>query len=129
MSCFLVLVFPTIAPVSCLCYAPMMVDMGQIERVGRRIGNQFRADRVILFGSHATGQADADSDVDLMVVLAHQGRAVDKSVEIRLAVRPSFPVDLLVRTPEQVRNRLDLGDPFMEDIVRKGKVLYEAADG
>ena len=102
--------------------------MSQIERVGRRIGNQFQADRVILFGSHATGEADADSDVDLMVVLAHQGRAVDKSVEIRLAVRPSFPVDLLVRTPEQVRDRLDLGDPFMEDIVRKGKVLYEAVD-
>ena len=102
--------------------------MSQIERVGRRIGNQCQADRVILFGSHATGEADADSDVDLMVVLAHQGRAVDKSVEIRLAVRPSFPVDLLVRTPEQVRDRLDLGDPFMEDIVRKGKVLYEAVD-
>ena len=82
----------------------------------------------MLFGSYAHGRPTADSDVDLLVVLSHEGRAVDKSVEIRMRSRPSFPLDILVRTPEKVRQRLDLGDTFMRDIIERGKVLYEADD-
>jgi hypothetical protein len=55
-----------------------------------------------------------------------KGSPVDQSVEIRLAVRPPFPMDLLVRTPEKVRERLDMGDPFMRRILEKGRLLYEA---
>ncbi|MBN2020138.1 MAG: nucleotidyltransferase domain-containing protein [Sedimentisphaerales bacterium] len=103
-----------------------MVAMNEIERFGRRIGEEFGAEKVILFGSYAEGTAKQDSDVDLLIVTAFKGRSVDKSVQIRLKLRPKFPVDLLVRTPEKIRQRLAIGDQFIKDILREGKVLYEA---
>ena len=105
-----------------------MVAMKDIRNFSRRVARQFRPRRIILFGSYAEGQATPDSDVDLLVVLPHRGKAVEKSVEIRLATRPPFPLDLLVRTPQEVRKRLAMGDTFMRDILEKGKVLYEADD-
>ena len=106
-----------------------MVDPKSIGEVGERIAREFHPDRIVLFGSHAHGTAGEDSDVDLLVIMPFEGKAVAKSVEIRLKVRPGFPLDLLVRTPEKVRERLAMGDGFMREILETGKVLYEADDG
>jgi predicted nucleotidyltransferase len=103
-----------------------MATMEQIEAFGRRIGEEFRPLCVILFGSYAQGRPTPDSDVDLLVITELEGRPVDKSVEIRMKVRPPFPVDLIVRTPEKVRERLAMGDNFMKEILAEGKVLYKA---
>ncbi len=105
-----------------------MVAMKQIEEFGRRIGREFGAERVILFGSYARGEVTEDSDVDLLVVGPFTGRSVDKSVEIRLKLRPKFPLDLLVRTLEKVRQRIEIGDSFIKEILEEAKVLYEAND-
>ena len=103
-----------------------MVAMKQIEDFGQQIGREFGAERVILFGSYARGEVTDDSDVDLLVIGAFEGRSVDKSVEIRMKLRPQFPLDLLVRTSEKVRQRIEMGDGFMREILEEGKVLYEA---
>ncbi len=103
-----------------------MITMRQIEEVSGRIADEFEPERILFFGSYAWGAPTPDSDVDLLVILPFEGKAVSKSVEMRLKVRPPFPVDLLVRTPEKVRERLALGDPFIRSILEKGKVLYEA---
>ena len=103
-----------------------MVAMNRIEEFGRRIGQEFGAERVVLFGSYARGVVTEDSDVDLLVIVPFEGRSVDKSVEIRMKLRPRFPIDLLVRTPEKVQQRLEMGDGFMREILEEGKVLYEA---
>lgn len=105
-----------------------MMAMRKIEEFGQRIGREFGAQRVILFGSYAQGPITEDSDVDLLVIGPFQGRSVDKSVEIRMKLRPGFPVDLLVRTPDKVRERIEMGDTFMREILEQGKVLYEAED-
>ena len=105
------------------------ISLQQIEDFGRRIGEEFRPRKVVLFGSYARDAATADSDVDVLVVMPFEGRSVDKSVEIRLKTNPPFPIDLLVRTPEVVRERIEMGDCFLRDILRDGKVLYEAHDG
>jgi uncharacterized protein len=105
-----------------------MVAMKEIRGLSRRIAREFRPRRIILFGSYAEGRATPDSDVDLLVVLPHKGKAVEQSVAIRLATRPGFALDLLVRTPQEVRKRLAMGDTFIRDILDKGKVLYEADD-
>jgi predicted nucleotidyltransferase len=103
-----------------------MVALDRIGEVSLRIAREFHPDRIVLFGSHARGTAGEDSDVDLLVIMPFEGKAVTKSVEIRLKVRPGFPVDLLVRTPEKVQERLAMGDGFMREILETGKVLYEA---
>ncbi len=43
-----------------------------------------------------------------------------------MKLRPRFPMDLLVRTPEKVRERIEMGDTFMREILEQGKILYEA---
>ncbi len=105
-----------------------MVAMDKIEEFGRRIGREFDAERVILFGSYARGAVTKDSDVDLLVIGPFEGRSVDRSVQIRMQLRPGFPVNLVLRTAEKVRERLAMGDDFMRDILEEGKVLYEAND-
>ena len=99
--------------------------MKDIEEVGRRIGREFRPDRVLLFGSYADGTATDDSDVDLLVVLPFEGRPFHKSLEIlnRLDIR--FPCDLLARSPDDVARRYEQGDPLIREALDRGKVLYE----
>ena len=106
-----------------------MVAMNEIEEFGRRIGLEFGAEKVVLFGSYARGNVTEDSDVDLLVVVPFEGKSVAKSVEIRMKLRPGFPVDLLVRSPAAVRKRLEMGDCFMSGILEEGKVVYEADCG
>lgn len=102
-----------------------MVSLRDIRDVGERIGREFDPDRVILFGSHAEGRADEDSDVDLLVVLPFDGRPLHKSLEIlnRLDVR--FPCDLLARRPEDVTRRYAQGDPLIREALDRGVVVYE----
>lgn len=103
-----------------------MTTLEQIQQFAQRLGEEFSPQRVILFGSYAYGQPTRDSDVDLMVIMPlYNCTPVEKSVEIRLKLRPSFPMDILVRTPERVRERLAICDIFMREVLSKGRVLYE----
>ena len=88
---------------------------------------QFNPSKIILFGSYAHGKPTEDSDVDMLVVMKFKGRGARKASEILVATDPRFPIDLLVRTPAQIRTRLKLGDFFIREITQKGKVLYEAS--
>ena len=105
-----------------------MTTWREIKEFGRRLGAEFRPNKVVLFGSYASGNPTPDSDVDVLVVMSLDGDPVDKSVEMRLKLRPRFPLDLLVRTPAKIRERLAMGDDFIKDILDRGKVLYEAPD-
>jgi len=83
----------------------------------------------MLFGSYATGTATEDSDVDLLVIMPRtRQRGERMAVRILQSVPRDFPIDLLVRTPAEVGQRLRWGDPFMREVVEKGQVLYEALD-
>lgn len=99
----------------------------QINDFGARLAKEFQPEKVILFGSYAYGRPGADSDVDVLVIMPLTGSPVDKSVEMRLKLMPSFPLDLLVRSPATIKKRLAIGDGFIQDILDKGKVLYENA--
>jgi predicted nucleotidyltransferase len=103
-----------------------MVSMKQIEALSQQIGREFHPAQVVLFGSYAYGTATEGSDVDLLVIVPHQGKGWRLAGKIRGRVRPQFPLDLLVRSPEQIHERLSLGDCFMKEITEKGKVLYES---
>ncbi|MGH2559902.1 MAG: nucleotidyltransferase domain-containing protein [Thermomicrobiales bacterium] len=102
----------------------------QLADVVANIAREFRPRRVILFGSRASGTPDWESDVDLMVVMETPLRPVDQAVAIRQALdlRPSFALDVLVRTPAFVEERLAEGDFFLEDVIYEGSTLYEAGD-
>lgn len=102
-----------------------MVALHDIQVVTDRIVENFNPDRVILFGSYATGAAHADSDVDLLVILPFEGKSFWKSVEIANRVDPDFSVDIVARSPEDTARRFAEGDPLIVDALNTGKVLYE----
>jgi predicted nucleotidyltransferase len=104
------------------------VTLRAIRRYVRQVAERFRPDQIILFGSHAYGALNADSDVDLLVVMPTRN-PLDQALKIRLAIPAPFPLDLLVRTPETLKWRLEEGDCFLREIVSRGKVLYEKAHG
>jgi uncharacterized protein len=79
-----------------------MVDMKEIRDLTSQIAREFSPDRIILFGSYAYGQPGNDSDVDILVVLPFKGKPVRKAIEIRNRINAGVPLDLLVRTPEQL---------------------------
>lgn len=105
-----------------------MVATSAIHELAGRIAEAFRPERIILFGSYAYGRPTLDSDVDLLVVMPHEGKSWDAAARIRGTVRPRFPVDLVVRTPQKLRERLAMGDVLLREIVTRGTVLYEASD-
>ena len=105
-----------------------MVERSAIARFCEAVVREFRPQKVILFGSYAGDNPTVDSDVDLLVIMPHRAKNVRKAVEILGRVAPDFAVDLLVRTPAEVRKRVRQNDWFMRDIVEKGLVLYEAPD-
>src|SRR5262249_49649894 len=86
-----------------------------------RILAEFHPDKVVLFGSYAYGTPRPDSDVDLLVIMPFAAHPTYKAIEILDRVDPSFGIDLLARTPQQVAERLALGDFFMREIMTKGK--------
>lgn len=101
----------------------------RIELLCRAIAHEFHPEKIVLFGSHAYGEARPDSDVDLLVVMPFQGSPFRQaSVILGHVVRTVgvVPMDLLVRTREQVKERIQMGDSFMREIIERGRVMYEA---
>ena len=98
----------------------------QIKSLCKQIVDSFRPQKIILFGSYAYGIPTPNSDIDLLVVMPFEGRVHEQAVKIRKDLNTTMPLDLLVRTPEQVQERVDMEDFFMREIVEQGKVLYEA---
>jgi predicted nucleotidyltransferase len=106
-----------------------MVAMREIKSAVRKIAERFHPQRIILFGSHARGNADKHSDVDLLILMKGRGRRVhDKAIDISLAIDFGFPIDLLTRSPEEFARRISWGDWFLKEIDEKGITLYEAPD-
>jgi predicted nucleotidyltransferase len=106
-----------------------MVKRSQIRAFSRAVAREFHPQQIVLFGSYAHGNPTENSDVDLLVIMPRmRERGERMSVRIRHAIPRNFPLDLLVRTPADVAKRLRWGDPFICELLQRGKVLYEAND-
>jgi predicted nucleotidyltransferase len=108
-------------------YYPNLVPLSAIRRYARAIAKRFKPQQVILFGSYADGDPTPDSDVDLLVVMPTRNE-LEQAVRIDEALDRGFALDLIVRTPRNLQQRLQWGDLFLQEIVQRGKVLYEQAD-
>jgi predicted nucleotidyltransferase len=103
------------------------IPMRVIRRFARAVAEQFHPDKIILFGSYAYGTPHDDSDVDILVVMPARNK-LDQAVRISLAIDPPFPLDIIVRTPKEMKWRLEERESFLTEVVTRGKVLYEKDD-
>jgi predicted nucleotidyltransferase len=102
-----------------------MITQQNIRDLCERIVQEFQPEKIILFGSYASGNPTPDSDVDLLVVLPFAGKNFHKSLEILNRTNPLFPIDLLARDPQDTERRYQEGDPLIREALDHGKVLYE----
>lgn len=98
-----------------------------IRHICRRIAEEFKPEKIILFGSYAYGKPTMESDVDLLVVMEFEGGHFFQAHKITQRLSLALPLDLLVYTPQQLQYRLEIGDRFIREIVEQGKVMYEAS--
>jgi len=101
----------------------------KIQEMVRRIVLGFDPEKIILFGSHARGDAGPDSDADLLVIMRFKkGSRRAQAAEIDLALWGiDLPADVLVFSPEEVEQRRRQVGTIIKPALREGKVLYERA--
>lgn len=97
-----------------------------IDEVVKQIVEKFKPQKIILFGSYARGNPRPESDVDLLVVMETPLREVQQAIQICQQIEYRFGLDLIVHTPKYLVERMKMGDWFLRDIVKEGKVLYES---
>jgi len=105
-----------------------MVAFSEIKEVARRIGQETGAEAVVLFGSHARGQAGMHSDVDLLVIAESDLPRHKRSRQLHLMFKPyPFAMDILVYTPNEVETEREFELSFISRVLREGKRLYGQA--
>jgi predicted nucleotidyltransferase len=98
----------------------------RLRTIGNKIKQEYRAERVILFGSYARGDATEDSDVDLLVVAPTKERFFVRMATVRRLIRDlrnGLPVSPIVLTPAELEKRRQAGDPFVREILETGVPL------
>lgn len=98
-----------------------------LEDLTKKIAFVFHPHKIILFGSNAWGEPTKDSDIDLFIIMdTNEIRSSKRTIDILSKCHPgNISIDLLVRTPAEVEERLKIDDPFIKKIIKEGKVLYE----
>jgi predicted nucleotidyltransferase len=103
-----------------------MISRKTIQNVVRDIVRACRPEKVILFGSYARGKQHSDSDLDIFVVANFRGDSLERIRRVRRAIRGTdFGIDVVVRTPAELRKALKGRDWFVQEIAQTGKVMYE----
>jgi predicted nucleotidyltransferase len=100
-----------------------------LEKLLSKLITGYAPRQVILFGSHAYGEPDQHSDLDLLIVKETAKTPFQRRVEVGRLVQDKSrrtPIQPLVITPQELEERIQIGDPFLTEIVEKGEVLYDA---
>jgi len=85
-------------------------------------------DKIILFGSYCTGQLGEWSDLDMVIVKETEAPFLDRTRQVLALLQPRVGVDVLVYTPQELE-QLSRERAFVrEEIVAKGKVIYERSN-
>ena len=96
-----------------------------VDRIVRRIADAIHPEKIILFGSRATGTARSDSDVDLLIVYSGRKQKRDLALEIhRLFERPDFSMDLFVMTPAELESQRQVANTLAREVSERGLVYY-----
>ena len=100
-----------------------------LAEIVHRIVTALLPEKIVLFGSYAYSRPLDDSDVDLLVILETPARPIDRYLAVSRLLRPRpFPLDILVKTPDEIRQGLEQGSAFIREIITQGRVLYERSN-
>ena len=97
-----------------------------LERILAVLINEYKPEKIILFGSLASGEVHEGSDLDLVIIKDTSQRPIDRQVEVYRLTKPDIGIDLFIYTPQEFKYLDSIGFSVVKEIVAKGKILYEA---
>jgi len=100
--------------------------LGRLRKISERLKKEYHAEKVILYGSYARGEATEDSDVDLFIIAPSRERFFERMATVRGLIRDlrnGLPVSPIVLTPEEVEERRSKEDQFVQQILEEGIML------
>ncbi|MBM4140728.1 MAG: nucleotidyltransferase domain-containing protein [Nitrospira sp.] len=99
---------------------------GRLRKISKRLKEKYLAEKVILFGSYARGDATEDSDVDILVIAPTNERMFERMATVSRLIRDlrnGFPISPIVLTPKEFKDKLTKEDAFIQTIMEEGVVL------
>jgi predicted nucleotidyltransferase len=100
----------------------------EVQDILKQLIHLYKPQKVVLFGSLAKDEINEGTDIDLFIVKADVPEfGVDRIRQLDALIKYKLATDFIVYRPEEVEQRLKLGDPFVRNILERGKVLYDAA--
>jgi len=102
-----------------------MTDLQQeLNSIKNQLIVNYQPEKIILFGSMAKGQADEDSDIDLLVIKETTSSFGDRIREAVRGLKYKVPLDIIVYTPKEIE-QLKNNNFFIHEIITEGVLLYE----
>jgi predicted nucleotidyltransferase len=109
---------------------PPQITDSIISEVAAKIVENFHPEKIILFGSQVWGKPKEWGDIDILVIMNFNEPSSKITAKISMVAKPQYvPMDILVRTPDEIRQRIEIGDYFIKRILTEGRVLYERRVG
>lgn len=106
-----------------------MIGSEKIADIVAKIVFGYNPDKIILFGSYATGKPTEDSDLDLMVIKASELPRPQRTVQVRkMLYGAMIPIDLIVYTPQEIAELKENKFSFVSEVLNTGKTIYERAN-
>lgn len=96
-----------------------------IEEIKARLVESYDPDRIILFGSHVRDKAGKQSDIDILILKDTKDRPIDRRIQVeKILADRETPLDIVIYTPQEMRELFSMGSPFIEEVIETGRVLY-----
>lgn len=98
----------------------------RLRKISERLKREYHAEKVILFGSYSTGEATEDSDVDIFIIAPTDERFFERMATVLELIRDLYkglPISPIILRPEEINQRLKVGDQFIQEILEKGVEL------
>ncbi len=103
-----------------------MIETYKISDIVNRIAYRFNPDKIILFGSYASGNPNDDSDIDLLIIKDTDLPKHKRSFDIQKSLRGSMiPMDILVYTQKEFEQEKLNKYSFLSSVIKTSKILYE----
>ena len=100
----------------------------EIQNIVEQLVHLYKPEKIVLFGSLAEGRIHQGTDIDLFIIKRDVPElGVDRIRQLDSLIKYKLATDFIVYKPQELEQRLKLGDPFVKGILEEGKVLYEAA--
>ncbi len=94
----------------------------------KRLVENLDVEKIVLFGSYVKGASTKDSDLDLLVMLNTRKKGIARYAMVSELLEPrTIPMDIIIKTPAEIKKRERYFDPFIKSVMTEGKVLYEKA--